>query len=112
MLTLVSVFRAAFISFGKLCWTSYIYNPIQFLKTSPTKFAATWVKKRQEAGFLRPISSKITLAKEKERKNTKSEEEERSGKRSFWQQQHLSFKHDKFTAYVADVVVYNKTQTE
>ena len=49
---------------------------------------------------------------EKERKNTKSEEEERSRKRSFWQQQHLSFKHDKFTAYVADVVVYNKTQTE
>ena len=112
MLTLVSVFRAAFISFGKLWWTSYIYNPIQFLKTSPTKFAATWVKKRQEAGFLSPISSKITLAKEKEQKNTKSEEEERSRKRSFWQQQHLSFKHDKFTAYVADVVVYNKTQTE
>ena len=45
-------------------------------------------------------------------KKTKSEEEERSRKRSFWQQQHLSFKHDKFTAYVADVVVYNKTQTE
>ena len=70
------------------------------------------MKKGQQAGFLRPISSKITLAKEKERKNTKSEEEEKSRKRSFWEQQHLSFKHDKFTVYVADVVVYNKTQTE
>jgi len=35
------------------------------------------VKKGQKAGFLRPISSIITLAKEKERKNRKGEEQER-----------------------------------
>ena len=37
------------------------------------------MKKGQKAGFLRPISSIITLAKHKERRNRKREEEE--GKR-------------------------------
>ena len=35
------------------------------------------MKKGQKAGFLPPISSIITLAKEKERRNRKREEEER-----------------------------------
>ena len=35
------------------------------------------MKSRQNAGFLRPISSKITPTKEKERTKSKSEEEER-----------------------------------
>ena len=34
------------------------------------------MKKGQKAGFLRPISSIITLAKEKERRNRRREEEE------------------------------------
>ena len=36
-----------------------------------------WVKRRQKAGFLGPISSKITLTKKEERRKRKSEEEER-----------------------------------
>ena len=39
------------------------------------------MKKGQKAGFLRPRSSIITLAKEKERTNKKREEEERKRKR-------------------------------
>ena len=35
------------------------------------------MKSLQKAGFLSPISSKITLTKEKERKKRKSQEEER-----------------------------------
>ena len=35
------------------------------------------MKSRQKAGFLRPISSKITPTKEKEKRKSKSEEEER-----------------------------------
>ena len=45
-----------------------------FLKTNLTKFAVIWVKRRQKAHFLSPRSSKITVAKEKERKERKSEE--------------------------------------
>ena len=48
-----------------------------FLKTSLTKFAVIWVKKRQKAGFLSPRSSKIIVTKEKERRKRKSEEKER-----------------------------------
>ena len=51
-----------------------IVHLTDFLKTNLTKLA---VKKGQKTGFLRPISWKITPAKEKERKNRKSEEEER-----------------------------------
>ena len=43
------------------------------MKTNLTKLA---VKKGQKTGFLRPISWKITPAKEKERKNRKAGEEE------------------------------------
>ena len=40
------------------------------------------MKKSQKAGFLRPISSKLTTAKEKERRrNIKREEEERRRKK-------------------------------
>ena len=46
--------------------------------TNVTKFAAIWVKKAKRQGFWRPISSKIELAKEKERGKRKSEEEEKS----------------------------------
>ena len=35
------------------------------------------MKSRRKAGFLRPISSKITPTKEKEKRKSKSEEEER-----------------------------------
>ena len=52
-----------------------------FLKTNLAKFAA-WLKKGQKAGFLRPISSKITLAKEKERRiKLRGREEEESRRR-------------------------------
>ena len=47
------------------------------MKTNITKFAVIWAKRRQKAGFLGVISSKITLTKEKERRTRKSEEEER-----------------------------------
>ena len=40
-------------------------------------FAAASVKKGQKTGFLRPISSIITLAKDKEWRNRKRGEEER-----------------------------------
>ena len=41
------------------------------------------MKKGQKAGFLRPISSKLTTAKEKERRrNIKREEEERRRKKA------------------------------
>ena len=45
-----------------------------FLKTSLTKFAVIWAKRRQKAGFLTPRSSKIIVTKEKERRKIKSEE--------------------------------------
>ena len=35
------------------------------MKTNITKFAVIWAKRRQKAGFLGVISSKITLTKEK-----------------------------------------------
>ena len=41
-----------------------------FLKTNLAKFAAIWVKNYQKAGFLRPIRSKITLAKGKDRRKS------------------------------------------
>ena len=41
------------------------------------KFAAIRLKNCQKAGFLRQIRSKITLAKEKDRRKRNSEEEER-----------------------------------
>ena len=40
------------------------------------------MKRRQKAGFLSPINSKITLTKEKERRKRKSEEKERRRKKS------------------------------
>ena len=49
-----------------------------FLKTNVAKFAA-WLKKGQKAGFLRPISSKFTLAKEKERRIKLRGREEEGG---------------------------------
>ena len=51
-----------------------------FLKTNRTKSAAIRVKSLQKAGFLIPISAKITPTKEKERKKRKSEEEEKRRK--------------------------------
>jgi len=50
-----------------------------FLKTNLAKFAAIWVEKGQQASFffLRLMSPKITLTKEKESKNRKSEGKER-----------------------------------
>ena len=51
--------------------------PSRLWKTNLTKFAVIGVKRRQKAGFWGPISSKITLTKEKERRKRKSEEEKR-----------------------------------
>ena len=48
-----------------------------FLKTNLTKFVVIWVKRRQQAGFLSPRSSNITVTKEDERRKRKSEEKER-----------------------------------
>ena len=48
-----------------------------FLKTNRTKSAAIRLKSLQKAGFLTPISSKITPTKEKEREKRKSQKEER-----------------------------------
>ena len=45
-----------------------LYISTRFLKTNLTTFAVIWVKRRQKAGFLSPISSKITVTKEKEEK--------------------------------------------
>ena len=42
-----------------------------FLKTNLTKYAVIIVKRRQNAGFLSPRSSKITVMKEKERSKRK-----------------------------------------
>ena len=55
----------------------YIYISSRFFKTNLTKSAVIWVKSCQNAGFLRPISSKITPTKEKERWKSKSKERER-----------------------------------
>ena len=82
-------FRASFWTYSYL-WTSvstcgfsltsvvkqaglYIYLA-DGLKTSLTKFAVIWVRRRQKVGFLIPKSSKITVRKEKERRKRKSEE--------------------------------------
>ena len=46
-----------------------------------TKFKATWVKKGQNAGFLRLISSKITPAKEKKKKRRKKRKEKKKERR-------------------------------
>ena len=54
---------------------AYLYLA-DFLKTNLTKFAVICLKRPQKAGFLGPISSKITPTKEKERTTRKSEEEE------------------------------------
>ena len=48
-----------------------------FLKTKRTKSAAIRLKGLQKAGFLNPISSKITPTKAKEREKRKSQEKER-----------------------------------
>ena len=59
----------------------YIYIHIgraDFFITNLRKSAVIWVKSRQKPGFLRPISSKITPTKEKERTKSKSEEGERT----------------------------------
>ena len=42
------------------------------MKTNITKFAVIWGKRRQKAGFLGVISSKITLTKEQERRTRKA----------------------------------------
>ena len=47
------------------------------LKTNLIKFAIIWVKRRQKAAFLSPISSKITETKEKERRKREIEVKER-----------------------------------
>ena len=54
----------------------YIYiGRADFFITNLRKSAVIWVKSRQKPGFLRPISSKITPMKEKERtKKTKRRE--------------------------------------
>ena len=57
----------------------YIYiGRADFFITNLRKSAVIWVKSRQKPGFLRPISSKITPTKEKERTKSKSEEGERT----------------------------------
>ena len=48
------------------------------LKTNLTKFVVIGVKWRQKAGFSGPISSKITLTKQKERRKRKSEEDSKT----------------------------------
>ena len=48
-----------------------------FLKTKRTKSTAIRLKSLQKAGFLNPISSKITPTKAKEREKRKSQEKER-----------------------------------
>ena len=48
------------------------------LKTNLTKFAVIGVKWRQKAGFSGPISTKITLTKQKERRKRKSEEDSKT----------------------------------
>ena len=54
-----------------------------FLKTSLTKFAVIWVKKRQKAGFLSPRSSKIIVTKEKERRKERGEGKEKKKKKQW-----------------------------
>lgn len=57
-----------------------------FLKTNLTKYAVIIVKRRQNAGFLSPRSSKITVMKEKagkeQKKDQQGEEKEGKGKRN------------------------------
>ena len=65
-------------SFAKTVWVwnlLQIVFPVDFLKTNLTKFAVIWVKKAQTAPFLRPISSKVILAKEGTRRK-KGEEKQ------------------------------------
>ena len=64
----------------RILFEIYIYIYIylaDFFNTNLTKSAVIWVKSCQNAGFLRPISSKITPTKEKERRKSKSKERER-----------------------------------
>ena len=62
----------------RILFEIYIYIYLaDFFKTNLTKSAVIWVKSCQNAGFLRPISSKITPTKEKERRKSKSKERER-----------------------------------
>ena len=49
----------------------YIYIA-NFLKTNLTKFVVIWVKRRQRLGFSSPRSSKVTVTKEKERREEKA----------------------------------------
>ena len=82
----ISVFQAAYYNLHvwqnrikkipHFVWNIYIYLA-DFFKTNLTKSAVIWVKSCQNAGFLRPISSKITPTKEKERRKSKSKERER-----------------------------------
>ena len=51
-----------------------IVFPVAFMKTNLTKFALIWEKKAQKAGFLRPISSKVILVKERARRKKGREE--------------------------------------
>lgn len=48
-----------------------------FLKKNPAKFASIWVEKGQKAGFFAPEKAENHTAKEKERKNWKSEEKKK-----------------------------------
>ena len=59
------------------CYYYYYVYLANFLKTSLTKFAVIWVKKRQKACFISPRSSKIIVTKEKEKRKRKSEEKQR-----------------------------------
>ena len=82
----ISVFQAAYYNLHvwqnrikkyRILFEIYIYISSRFFKTNLTKSAVIWVKSCQNAGFLRPISSKITPTKEKERRKSKSKERER-----------------------------------
>ena len=50
---------------------------IQSLENEPSEICSRLSENCQKAGFLRPIRSKITLAKEKDRRKRNGEEEER-----------------------------------
>ena len=82
-------------SYSYIFFFLYLISIAEFLKTNLKKFTAIWVTRSQKAGFLRPISSKITAANEKERhlerRKRKSEEEERRRreKSNVWQKRSI-----------------------
>ena len=62
--------------FKRLAGFLETYKPVFFQKNNNNnklrKFAVIWLKRRQKAGLLGPISSKITLMKEKQRRERDS----------------------------------------